>query len=191
MSASAFDLRCGNGSFRSVGANFPIATVSSASNFVNSTTMGTEQITGMSSRRPWWQTIHRPQDHIHRKTFLQSVELLDRVCPSGCNTCRCRHSNAESDPGHHVYHIAWMRFLRMVVLARSAINFFIRKNSSSLPASKPCESWKTSLSLLRNISSFSMSWIPRWWRSITTRSGSKDSRMTLTSLVPSTCDGLI
>ena len=59
------------------------------------------------------------------------------------------------------YHIAWMRFLRKVVFARSAINSFICKNSSSRPASKPCESWKTSFSLLRNISSFSTLWIPR------------------------------
>jgi hypothetical protein len=49
--------------------------------------------------------------------------------------------------------------LNVIIFAQSSINLCMRKNSPSLPASKPCESWKAGLSLLWKISSFSMLWV--------------------------------
>ena len=93
MSGSAFDTRSCNGSRRSAGGNFPIATGSNASNFVNRTTTGTERITRISSRTPRWEGAYHSQDHIHRRTFPRSIGLLDRVCPLGCNTCTKHERN--------------------------------------------------------------------------------------------------
>ena len=58
--------------------------------------------------------------------------------------------------------MAWIRFFKCDVVARSSTKSFILLNSSALPASNPQESWKIKPGLLLNINSFSMLCSPRW-----------------------------
>ena len=106
MSGSAFDNRSCNGSCRSTGANFRSATGSSASNFVNSTTTGTKQVTGISERAVVaGRRVHHSQDHIRQRTFPQNVGLLDRVCPLGCSTCTQRNQKITIRPSYLPYRV--------------------------------------------------------------------------------------
>ena len=64
--------------------------------------------------------------------------------------------------------MAWIRFFKCDVIARSSTKSFILLNSSALPASNPQESWKIKSGLLLNINSFSILCCPRWEMSVST-----------------------
>ena len=163
MSGFVFNSRSCNGSRRSPISSFPSATGNSASNLVNNTTTGTNEITSSKDNDEGSHGAHHFQGHILQRTFPRTVGSLDQAYPSEYNTYTTEHIQVSQCTVTQLrrYHIAWRRFVRKVVFARSAMNVFILRNSSSLPASKPCESWKTNLSLLWKISSFSMSCTPR------------------------------